>query len=143
MPFRQTQIEKYSTGFLYFDTSPNPPLLKLLLVHGLAIANTHNCAATVTNMTVGTFHAGMCKGYKIFSLSPKHQPKHKNLTQLIMTTSSIWIMVLQVVRREPSRWMKRLPASLETLMIGAAGSSETFIHTYQTTRCHTPKDHNP
>ena len=101
--------------------------------------STHNSAATVTNMTVGAFHAGMCEGDKTFSLSPKHQQKHKNMTKL-MTTFFIWVMVSCVVGMQPLR-MKRLPAYLETQMTGVAGSSETFIHTYHTRQCHSPKCH--
>jgi len=37
--------------------------------------------------------------------------------------------------------MKRLPAYLETQMTGVAGSSETFLYTYHTSRCHSPKYH--
>ena len=68
-------------GFLYFDTSPNPLLMKLLLVCGFAVVNTANCEVTVTNTTVGTFHAGICKGDKTLFTLPEHQLKHKNLTE--------------------------------------------------------------
>ena len=57
-------------------------------------------------------------------------------------------MVSEVVRMQPSRWlltsmMQWLPAYLETVMTGVAGFSETFIHTYNTTQCHSPKYHKP
>jgi hypothetical protein len=79
LPLGKQRFKNTQLGILYFDTPPNPPLLKLL-VCGLAAANTHSCAAIITNMTVRAFHAGMCKGDKT---SLCHQNiKHKNMTKL-------------------------------------------------------------